>query len=318
MCGACTRPALAQPADKTSALVDLINHERVKQGRLPLARSAELDAAAQAHSLDMVQNNYLDHTGSDGSEPQERADRAGYHVPLHSAWIVVEAISAISGDPQGPVNWWLNDSPEVHGKVLMDPRWREVGAGYAAGGEYGNYWTALFACRPGIVPTVTLDGVSYSHTEECGDPAEAATLATTSAQPVATVQATATAQPTVLAQPTATAQPTLAPVVATTPSPRMTLQADAAARGSVVNVQWQGVAAPAATDWIGLYRPGDGDTQEISWLYVGCAQMPLDARPIGSCNMWLPTTLAPGMYEFRLLSANGYRRLAATPAFRLN
>jgi uncharacterized protein YkwD len=72
-----------------------------------------LDQAAQLHSVDMVQHDYLDHTGSDGSQPQQRAERAGYHAPANSGWIVVEA---------------------QHQKVLMNPRWREIGAGYAQRG----------------------------------------------------------------------------------------------------------------------------------------------------------------------------------------
>lgn len=162
----------------TDDLVLRINRARVGAGLLPLARSAELDSAAQAHSIDMVDNDYLDHTGADGSEPQQRAERAGYHVPQHSAWIVVEVISAISADPQGPVDWWLGETAQ-HSRVLLNPRWREVGAGYAEGGEYGHYWTALFACRPGVLPVVTLDGSTYAHTEQCGDPATAAFFAPT-------------------------------------------------------------------------------------------------------------------------------------------
>src|SRR5438552_11686908 len=92
---------------RTSTVVDLINHARVQAGVLPLARSSALDSASQAHSVDMVQGDYLDHTGSDGSTPQDRADRAGYHVPPSSGWIVVEVISAISADPAGPVGWWM-------------------------------------------------------------------------------------------------------------------------------------------------------------------------------------------------------------------
>src|SRR5436190_1025110 len=134
-----------------------INRARVGAGLLPLARSAELDAAAQAHSVDMVEFNYLDHSGSDGSEPQQRAELAGYRVPPRSAWIVVEVISAISGEPQGPVDWWLGETAQ-HSPVLLNPRWREIGAGYAEGGDYGHYWTALFGCRPGVLPVVTLDG----------------------------------------------------------------------------------------------------------------------------------------------------------------
>jgi len=159
---------------RTDQLATLINRARVERGLLPLARNASLDSAALTHSLDMVKNKYLDHTGSDNSTPQERADRAGYHVPAQSAWIVVEVISAISDDPAGPLDWWLNQSPDVHGKVLTDPRWREMGVGYAEGGEYGNYWTVLVGCRPGVLPSVSFDGKSYEHSERCGDAAQPA------------------------------------------------------------------------------------------------------------------------------------------------
>lgn len=151
----------------TSELERLVNLARVQAGRLPLADAPELDAAAQAHSLDMVEHDYLDHVGSDGSQPQERAIQAGYEVPPDTGWIVVEVISAISADPAGPVSWWLNEDPAVHGKVLLDPRWREIGAGYARGGQYGNYWTVLVGCRPGVLPLVVFEGLSYQHTEQC-------------------------------------------------------------------------------------------------------------------------------------------------------
>src|SRR5690348_6912198 len=85
--------AQEQASPKTAAVLDLINHARIDAGLLPVARSVELDTAAQGHSADMVQHRYLDHTGFDGSEPQDRADQAGYHVPPNSGWIVVEVIS---------------------------------------------------------------------------------------------------------------------------------------------------------------------------------------------------------------------------------
>jgi hypothetical protein len=286
-------PAGAQEtsASKMDQLVLLINRARVGAGRLPLARSSELDAAANAHSLDMVRHDYLDHIGSDGSDPQERADQAGYDVPPQSGWIVVELISAISADPQGPVNWWLNESPAVHGKVLLDPRWREIGAGYAEGGRYGNYWTVEVGCRPGVVPTVSLDGVSYTHTERCGDPQ-------------------------------AVASPTMAPSIPIpTPSPSVQVWVASSsltlAPGSVINVQWRGIQVPATTDWVGLYRAGEADAAYVAWVYVGCAQVPLDARALGSCNVLLPTTLTAGSYEVRLFAANGYRRLGVSPPIRL-
>jgi hypothetical protein len=85
-----------------------------------------------------------------------------------------------------------------------------------------------------------------------------------------------------------------------------------------VNVQWQAIDRATSTDWIGLYRSGTtDDTAHPTWLYIGCAQVPLDARPLGSCNVRLPATLAPGSDEFRLFSANSYQRLA-TASLRVN
>ena len=63
------------------------------------------------------------------------------------------------------------------------------------------------------------------------------------------------------------------------------VSADVADLRSVVNVQWQAIDGATATDWIGLYRSGAADTAHMTWLYVGCAQLPLDARPRGSCNV---------------------------------
>lgn len=291
----------AQPAPSTAKADDLfarINHARLQAGALPVARSAELDAAAQAHSVDMVQNTYLDHTGPDGSEPQERADKAGYHVPPQSGWIVVEVISAISGEPQGPLDWWLNDDPQIHGKVVLNPRWREVGIGYAEGGEYGHYWTAMFGCRPRVVPTVTVDGEAYATHEECGDPSVAPVAVAPTQTPVA---------------------PTLTPVlptptpVATLAPPRLALDTEVIQPGAAVNVRWNGLDRPMATDWIGLYRREDvDDVRPWVWVYVGCAQTVLDARALGSCTIVVPKLAGPGAYEVRLFRDNGYTRVATS------
>jgi uncharacterized protein YkwD len=195
----------------TRTVIDLINRARILAGVDPVADSPELDAAAQAHSVDMVQHNYLDHTGFDGSEPQQRADAAGYHVPPQTGWIVVEVISARGPGPDGPVNWWLGD--RQHNRVLLNPRWREIGAGYAQGGDYGNYWTADFGCRPGVLATVSVDGMAYPQTEQCGDPSVAPVV-------VAPTPTTLVAAPTptmLVGVPTPTA-PLATPT--STPSPR--------------------------------------------------------------------------------------------------
>jgi uncharacterized protein YkwD len=206
--------SVGDPQSLTDDLVSRINRARVAAGLLPLARAQELDAAAQAHSADMVAHNYLDHTGWDGSEPQQRAEHAGYKVPPQSGWIVVEVISAISGEPQGPVSWWMDEGVQ-HRPVLLSGRWREVGAGYAEGGEYGHYWTALFGCRPGVLPSVTLDGTTYASMEQCGDPQSEAAIS-------GAATATAIAAPAPSVAPSPSSSPLTPLPTAATPIPSAT------------------------------------------------------------------------------------------------
>jgi hypothetical protein len=300
----------SDPRAQTDDLLTRINRARLGAGVLPLARAAELDTAAQGHSADMVAHDYLDHTGSDGSEPQQRAEQAGYKVPPQSGWIVVEVISAISGDPEGPLNWWLGESDQ-HRSVLLNPRWREIGLGYAEGGEYGHYWTADFGCRPGILPSVTLDGSTYTPTEQCGDPQSAAALAPT-------VGPASTVAPTLV--PSMPAPTLVPPTVAPTSGPPLTLvvSPEVAAAGDSVNVRWSGLSTPKGTDWIGLYRSGAVDRAYMSWSYVGCAPIPLDARALGSCNLALPRILPHGTYEFRLFRDNDYTPVRTSSAVQVS
>jgi uncharacterized protein YkwD len=160
-------PAESAAQAKTEELALLLNRARIAAGVRPLLRNAPLDTAARLHSRDMAEQGYLDHTAMDGSEPMDRAIRHGYNALPGTGWIVVEVISAISAEPVGPLNWWLQVSPAVHGRVLKNPRWREMGLGYAAGGPYGNYWTVLVGCQPDILPAVLVDGQLFQHSEDC-------------------------------------------------------------------------------------------------------------------------------------------------------
>ena len=269
----------AQAGSKSDELALLINRARVKEGLKPLARSASLDRAAEAHSQDMARNSYLDHAAADGSEPMDRAIRAGYGARKGTGWIVVEVISAISGEPAGPLSWWLDESPNVHGRVLRNPRWREMGVGYAAGGEYGNYWTVLVGCQPRVLPVLELDGVTYRHAEECDR-----------------------SQP----PPVETKGPRLEAV------PR----ADAAG-SSAVEVRWRGVEDAHGSDWLGLYRPADPDARYLAWSYLGCAPDGGGPREEGACTLRAPPNLPSGEYEARLFRRGRLERVAQTDAVPL-
>jgi uncharacterized protein YkwD len=106
----------------------------------PLAWNDMLGNAALAHSIDMAENRYFRHEGTDGSEVGDRAHRAGYQ------WRRIgENIASGLGTPQEAMAGWLG-SPG-HCANIMHPGFTEMGAAYAINpaSETGTvYWTQAF------------------------------------------------------------------------------------------------------------------------------------------------------------------------------
>jgi uncharacterized protein YkwD len=122
----------------------LVNAERAKEGIGPLARNGKLDAAAQRHSNDMACNNFMSHTGSDGSSPWDRMNQAGYD------WIrAAENIAAGQSTPESVVAAWMN-STQGHRETILDPNLEDIGIAYAykSSTSYGHYWTTDFGAQP--------------------------------------------------------------------------------------------------------------------------------------------------------------------------
>lgn len=61
-----------------AALIALINQERTDRGMPSLVTESQLTAAARVHSRDMACEDFLSHTGSDGSSPGDRVTAQGY------------------------------------------------------------------------------------------------------------------------------------------------------------------------------------------------------------------------------------------------
>lgn len=118
-------------------VVNLVNQERHRAGLSPLRIHSQLNAAAQAHSNDMVRNNFMGHTGSDGSSPFDRMKRYGYNYRT-----AAENVAAGQSSPQDVMHSWMN-SPG-HRKNILNGNLRDIGVGYARGGTYGTYWTQKF------------------------------------------------------------------------------------------------------------------------------------------------------------------------------
>jgi uncharacterized protein YkwD len=56
-----------------------INAIRANANLTSLKRNARLDTAAEAHSRDMAANQFMGHTGSNGSSLRQRVDMTGYN-----------------------------------------------------------------------------------------------------------------------------------------------------------------------------------------------------------------------------------------------
>jgi hypothetical protein len=134
---------LATNATFVNQVLELTNQFRAQNGLAPLKLNSELNAAAQAHSQDMAQNDYFSHTGKNGSKPWDRAKVVGYE-----ARSMGENIAAGQTTPESVVQGWIN-SPG-HRANLLNSSYKELGVGYfylendTGSVNYKRYWTQLF------------------------------------------------------------------------------------------------------------------------------------------------------------------------------
>ncbi len=129
-------------SDQAEAVLALVNQARAEQGLNPLTLNPVLTDAALAHNVDMVTNGFVEHTGSDGGSPGDRATTAGYN------WAIVgENIAAGMSTAAEAFQGW-KDSPG-HWENIIRPEFTEMGLSYvySEDAEYKHYWTQTFG-RP--------------------------------------------------------------------------------------------------------------------------------------------------------------------------
>ncbi|MCX2949366.1 CAP domain-containing protein [Lentzea sp. NEAU-D7] len=124
-------------------VIALTNAERAKAGCPALRSNAALNTAAQRHSADMATNNFMSHTGSDGSTVVTRIERAGYTRWTRAA----ENVAAGHSTAADVVRGWMNSSG--HRANILNCALRDIGVGhqYRPGTRYGHYWTQNFGTR---------------------------------------------------------------------------------------------------------------------------------------------------------------------------
>lgn len=117
----------------------LANAERAKSGCGPLTLNDKLGNAAQAHSDDMAQRDFFDHTNPDGEDPGDRVTAAGYKWSTYG-----ENIAAGQRTPAAVMDSWMNSSG--HRANILNCSFKEIGIGYRQGSG-GPWWTQNFGAR---------------------------------------------------------------------------------------------------------------------------------------------------------------------------
>ncbi len=138
--------SVEQNQDYISQVLNLINQARTSQGLGTLQLQSQLSAAAFGHSEDMACNDFVDHSGSDGSLWYDRIKAQGYIYSYASENIYV-GDPQFGGTPDGAFQWWMN-SP-VHRDNILNPHINSIGIGYAyyKNSSFGGYYTLDFS-RP--------------------------------------------------------------------------------------------------------------------------------------------------------------------------
>ncbi|WP_421106074.1 CAP domain-containing protein [Streptomyces sp. NEAU-S77] len=139
-------PATTAPATKAAAspsaaassaeaqVVELVNDERAKVGCSPVKVNAKLTEAAEAHSKDMAEHSNMSHTGSDGSQPGDRIEAAGYTWSTYG-----ENVAYGYGSAKSVMEGWMNSSG--HKANILNCDFKEIGVGLSGS---DNYWTQDF------------------------------------------------------------------------------------------------------------------------------------------------------------------------------
>jgi len=130
-------------ASVKSKLFDLIQADRERAGRKPLARMPALEAVALGHSIDMRDTGFVGHTSKTTGSASERVQRAGVRVAL-----VLENVGR--GYSAEGVHRGLMDSPG-HRQNILSAEVSHVGIGVvevAEGEGHAYLVTELFTQLP--------------------------------------------------------------------------------------------------------------------------------------------------------------------------
>lgn len=132
---------LLQP-DWMQQMLVLVNEERADRGIGPLCFNEKLNKAAQGHSVDMVDNNFFSHIGSDNSTPGIRANRVKYNWRGYGENIAYNSKKTIATSVEATHMIWMN-SPG-HRSNILNKDFIHMGLGYKINSRGHHHFTQMF------------------------------------------------------------------------------------------------------------------------------------------------------------------------------
>lgn len=115
---------------KEKRTLQLHNQTRAQRGLGTLCVNATLTRAARAHSLEMIQRDYMSHNSYNGETPGARLRRFGYDWRTYGENVAWGSAGSYSS-PETRFKAWMN-SPE-HRANILNGTFREIGIGTATG-----------------------------------------------------------------------------------------------------------------------------------------------------------------------------------------
>uniref|UniRef100_K3WIC1 SCP domain-containing protein n=1 Tax=Globisporangium ultimum (strain ATCC 200006 / CBS 805.95 / DAOM BR144) TaxID=431595 RepID=K3WIC1_GLOUD len=164
-----------------------VNAERAKVGLVAFCTNKKLQASAQLHSNDQARNNFMSHTGSDGSSMSQRITAQSF------VWSsIAENVAAGQVDVTAVMKAWMNSSGHK-ANILGNYKFFGTGYAYNANSNYKHYWTQDFgtgsseACdSSGTVQSTTAPTVTPTPTTATPTMTPKATTATPAVQQTTT------------------------------------------------------------------------------------------------------------------------------------
>jgi uncharacterized protein YkwD len=130
-------------------MLNSINSIRAEKSLTPLKMCQPLVKAAQNYAKRMAAQDFLDHTGKDGSTPGSRIQKAGYDwMNAKRASMIAENIAAGQNSVPEVMRGWRKS--KSHYKNMVTPEFTHVGFGMAINerAKYKKYWVQNLGFGP--------------------------------------------------------------------------------------------------------------------------------------------------------------------------